>query len=244
MTHPNGGAQRKLHPHIRTDGVYASVDFLRPSLDTDVSESPDPFAKDYIDCMHGGGRPPLPGVTDRLVAVDPGRRDMITAVFDREKRKPYVVNTRGFHRKVRTSAAANVTKWALDKADVGLRDKLYALPSSRSLETWASYLRAVLPLLLPRIEALQLVCVRRARFMNYMRRDRELDRICHDLCGDKPTIVAFGAANACSRVWLRPCATTSPTSSPPSRTRCEGVPDRRIQDESTLLWMRQPTLLG
>ena len=69
---------------------------------------------------------------------------------------------------------------------------------SRSLETWASYLRAVLPLLLPRIEALQLVCVRRARFMNYMRRDRELDRICHDLCGDKPTIVAFGAANACS----------------------------------------------
>ena len=123
---------------------------------------------------------------------------MITAVFSDQAKAPLVVSTRGFHRKTRTSTAAVITKWSLDKADADLRSKLEDLPSSRCFETWASYLAAVLPLVKLRVEALQRKCVRRARFMNYMRRDREIDRICQDLCGNQPTIVAFGAANACS----------------------------------------------
>ena len=123
---------------------------------------------------------------------------MITAVFSDGIKPPYVVGTRGFHRRVRTSTAASITNWAMDIKSPGLRDALIDLPSSRSHETWNLYLAAVLPLLQKRAEALQLFCVRRARLMNYMRRDRELDRICNDLCGGQPTIVAFGAANACS----------------------------------------------
>jgi len=90
---------------------------------------------------------------------------------------------------------------------------MQALPCSRAYECWDAYLQAAIPLLKDRCEALQATCVRRARFMSYMRRDSELDRICKLLCGTTtrrrerleaaggqslPTLVAFGAANACS----------------------------------------------
>ena len=217
LTQPNGGSVRKLYPFIRCDGVSASVTFRRPAVEATGTGPRNPFPRIFLDCLPGGGRPPIPGPTDRLVAVDPGRRDMITAVFSDRDKAPLVVSTRGFHRKTRTSTAAAITKWSLDKADADLRSKLEDLPSSRCFETWASYLAAVLPLVKLRLEALQRKCVRRARFMNYMRRDREIDRICQDLCGNQafvpsapaalragrgpeaqPTIVAFGAANACS----------------------------------------------
>ena len=198
LTQPNGNSVRKLYPFIRCDGVSASVTCRRPAVDARGTGPRTPFPMIVLDCLPGGGQPPIPGPADRLVAVDPGRRDMITAVFSDQAKAPLVVSTRGFHRKTRTSTAAVITKWSLDKADADLRSKLEDLPSSRCFETWASYLAAVLPLVKLRVEALQRKCVRRARFMNYMRRDREIDRICQDLCGNQPTIVAFGAANACS----------------------------------------------
>ena len=95
--------------------------------------------------------------------------------------------------------------------------RMQALPCSRAYEHWDAYLTEALPLLGARCEALRLKCVRRARFASYMRRDSELDRICKLLCGTStrkerlarlaaageglsppPTLVAFGAANACS----------------------------------------------
>lgn len=93
---------------------------------------------------------------------------------------------------------------------------MQALPCSRAYECWDAYLLAALPILGARLEALRLTCVRRTRFASYMRRDRELDRICKLLCGTStrterraleqraaqgpgaqplPTLVAFGAAS-------------------------------------------------
>ena len=227
LTRPNGDHLRKLHPFIRTDGVSASVTFLRPSAETTGNDPSNPFPKIVVDRMPGGGQPPLPTSEDNLVAIDPGRRDMITAVFSDPVKQPYVVSTKGFHRRACTSAAANVTRWSLNVAAADLRSKLEKLPSSRSFETWPLYLAAILPLMKLRVEAHQRKCVRRTRFRNYMKRDREIDRVCQDLCGGQafvpsglrplgargpapeglrpgrgpkaqPTIVAFGAANACS----------------------------------------------
>ena len=55
---------------------------------------------------------------------------------------------------------------------------MQALPCSRAYECWDAYLLAALPILGARLEALGLTCMRRTRFASYMRRDRELDRIC------------------------------------------------------------------
>ena len=111
------------------------------------------------------------------------RSEFSDALLSDPVKQPYVVSTKGFHRRACTSAAANVTRWSLNVAAADLRSKLEKLPSSRSFETWPLYLAAILPLMKLRVEAHQRKCVRRARFRNYMKRDREIDRVCQDLCG-------------------------------------------------------------
>ena len=134
LTPPQGRSNRKLPPFVRTDGVTASVVFRRTCPESELL----PAEKLDLDCLKGGGRPPLPAASERLVAVDPGRRDLITAVFAHGERPPYVVSTKGFHRSAGTSHAGTVTKWALDVTDASLRAKLQDLPSSRSLGSWPS----------------------------------------------------------------------------------------------------------
>ena len=213
------GNAARLHAFIRTDGITASVTVVRKS---DGSSSGRPPGADPL--LDSGTQRPCPG--QRLVAVDPGRRDMITAVtaegsqrlisISEEKlQRPISVSTKQYRHNARTSAAAHVTRRAYDRQDATLRARMQALPCSRAYECWDAYLQVAIPLLKDRCEALQARCVRRARFMSYMRRDSELDRICKLLCGTAarqerqerleaaggqslPTLVAFGAANACS----------------------------------------------
>ena len=186
-----------LHTHRRRERIS---DLSSPFCGNDRNDPSNPFPKIVVDRMPGGGRPPLPTSKDTLVAIDPGRRDMITAVYSDPDKQPYVVSTKGFHRRACTAGAANVTRWSLNVVAADLQSRLEELPSSRSFETWPLYLAAILPLMKLRVEAHQRKCVRRSRFKNYMKRDRvrEIDRVCQYLCGGQPTIVAFGAANACS----------------------------------------------
>ena len=94
-----------------------------------------------------------------------------------------------------------------------MRAAMERLPCSRDFECWDAYLAAALPLVKARTDALSIMCVRRARFASYMRRDQELDRIYKNICGtstkeersaraasepdacSSPTLVAFGAAS-------------------------------------------------
>ena len=217
------GSAARLHAFIRTDGITASVNVRRPSSDELPSAlRSDDFSDPKLDF---GAVRPRQG--QRLVAVDPGRRDMITAVVseglhhgpvsvaDERLQQSISVSTKQYRHNARTAAAARVTRRAYDRQDATLRVRMQALPCSRAYECWEAYLQAAIPLLKDRCEALQATCVRRARFMSYMRRDSELDRICKLLCGTAtpqdrqarreaaagqslPTLVAFGAANACS----------------------------------------------
>ena len=215
------GNAARLHAFLRTDGITASVTVVRKSEGSSSDRRSDGVSAPLLD---SGAKRPCPG--QRLVAVDPGRRDMITAVAAEGSQRPtsvsdekfpwpISVSTKQYRHNARTSAAAHVTRRAYDRHDATLQARMQALPCSRAYEGWDAYLQAAIPLLKKRCEALQATCVRRARFMSYMRRDVELDRICRLLCGTTtrqerqarleaaggqslPTLVAFGAANACS----------------------------------------------
>lgn len=121
------------------------------------------------------------------------------------------VSTREYRCRAGASEAARITKWAFKAARPTLWEELRRLPCNKDFLRWGDYVAAALPILDERIRAMQLRCVRRARFTSYMKRDKTLDSICHRLCGaeirssdksivasDRPVLVAFGAANACS----------------------------------------------
>ena len=116
LTRPNGNSRRKLHPFIRTDGVSASLTFLRPSAETTGNDPSNPFPKIVVDRMPGGGRPPLPTSEDTLVAIDPGRRDMITAVYSDPDKQPYVVSTKGFHRRACTARCGQRDEMVVERS--------------------------------------------------------------------------------------------------------------------------------
>jgi hypothetical protein len=211
------GGTLSLHPFIRTDGITASVTMKRRAPASEAGAAQKRGGEFKTPVLDRGAAKPAPG--QRLVAVDPGRRDLFMAVSNDPAEKPFSVSTRQYRHNAKTSDAARVTRRAYDLQDASLRPAMQALPCSRAYECWDAYLLAALPILGARLEALRLTCVRRTRFASYMRRDRELDRICKLLCGTStrterraleqraaqgpgaqplPTLVAFGAANACS----------------------------------------------
>jgi hypothetical protein len=207
----------RLHPFIRTDGVTASVTCVRSAPLGEKTHKSDEsqVATPLVD---KGCQAPRDG--QRLVAIDPGRRDMITMVSSDPAEARFKVSTREYRHNARISRTAKVSAKVLDFQDASLRAAMERLPCSRDFECWDEYLAAALPLVTARTEAMRIMCVRRARFASYMRRDQELDRICKRICGTStkaerraieekrkatqktepgalamPTIVAFGAAS-------------------------------------------------
>ena len=98
-----------------------------------------------------------------------------------------------------------------DGTEVLLLKKLESLPSRR--ENWVAFCEAALPILHIIASTYARKSLRRTRFASYMKRDRALDELCKRITGGKlrgqtgrkhyttgqcDTLVAFGAANACS----------------------------------------------
>ena len=95
--------------------------------------------------------------------------------------------------------------------EVSLLQKLGSLPSRR--EHWAAFCTTALPILDIIARCYEKKSLRRHRFASYMKRDRALDELCKRIMGGRlrgqtgrkrytpgqcGTLVAFGAANACS----------------------------------------------
>ena len=123
------GSASRLHAFIRTDGITASVN-VRKHSDGSSSDRSDNASDPLLDC---GAKHPCPG--QRLVAVDPGRRDMITAVTVEGSQRPIAVadekfqrsisvSTKQYRRNARTSAAARVTRQAYDRPPQQLQTRL------------------------------------------------------------------------------------------------------------------------
>ena len=205
----------QLGASLCTNGICASV-FLRiPKPDVVKSDSvdADDFFKRRKDYDLNSKCPPQklrPG--ERMVSIDPGRRDMIVA-YEEGSKKRLVVSTAHHIRKSWRSATAACTlreqrKVLLTECDfqryVGRlddekkaralirRERGTPLDMAEYLSkcptrdcdaaSWSTYLDYVWPVIPERLEAFRNKSIRRAKFKSYSRIDKSLDEICKKIC--------------------------------------------------------------
>ena len=205
----------KLGKSLCTNGICASVFLQVPKSDVVKSESVD--AEDFFnrrkDYDLASRCPPqklLPG--ERMVSIDPGRRDMIVA-YEAGSKKHLVVSTAHHIRKSWRSATMACTlkeqrKVLLTEADfqryigrlddekkaralirrehgkpLDLAEYLSKSPTKDCDSTlWSTYLDYVWPVISERLEAFRNKSIRRAKFKSYSRIDKSLDEICKKIC--------------------------------------------------------------
>jgi hypothetical protein len=205
----------QLGKSLCTNGICASVFLQIPKPDVVKSDSVD--AADYFnrrkDYDLESKCPPQkirPG--ERMVSIDPGRRDMIVA-YEAGSEKHLVVSTAHHIRKSWRSATTACTlreqrKVLLTECDfqryVGrLDDDKKALALIRrdrgnpldmaeylskcptkdcDVASWSTYVDYVWPVISERLEAFRNKSIRRAKFKSYSRVDKSLDDICKKIC--------------------------------------------------------------
>jgi len=205
----------KLGKSLCTNGICASVflQFPKPDVVKIDSVDADDFFKRRKDYDLASRCPPqelLPG--QRMVSIDPGRRDMIVA-YEADSKKHLVVSTAHHIRKSWRSATTACTlkeqrKVLLTEADfqryIGRLDdekKARALirrergnpldlveyiskspTKDCDATSWSTYLNYVWPVIPERLEAFRNKSIRRAKFKSYSRIDKSLDEICKKIC--------------------------------------------------------------
>ena len=220
---------------IRTDGYSVSVTMSREKrVEVDQQQMGYRPGRGYVQVERTDTRcitpPSVPQPGQRLVGIDPGRRDMVcckVACFDQNgfnaeetlkqgedikmstKRHVYE-SRRGVNTKKMQRAMRNVTIQHAANPGVAparnstLDEELQCKYSGKVLfrPDFEDFLRDEAAIRDEWLEVHMRRCARRWRFDTYVKRDRSLDRLCQKICGKQrggpPTLVAFGAANACS----------------------------------------------
>ena len=146
-------------------------------------------------------QPRTPAPAQRLVGIDPGRRDMVALVSN--EGDSFTVSTKSFVHASGTTAAARHTTRLLRNTPLGdgttLLMRLEALPSRRDVNQWDEYLAALLPLLDAIVVAYRTKSLRRWKFRMFQKRDRALDALCSRITTRKDNVlVAFGDASSSS----------------------------------------------
>jgi hypothetical protein len=202
---------------FRTDGVSASLLFgpkhkhsLRRTAAECLEEQQAKKRRKTSSSTSALSRPsPLDG--KRVVCIDPGRTDMIYAVYGTGKvwEGHFAVPTSEFRKRCHTSEAQELGEKCLKRVllDDG-RDLLSAmnsLPTAKDIFEWQTFTDAYLPLLTTLILAKRSRCLRRTRFDAHIRRDKVLDQVIKQIVGGSLrrnacalTHVALGAAKVCS----------------------------------------------
>ena len=204
---------------FRTDGVSASLFFAskrcyakRFSPDQAATESVKKRRKTATGKVsEAHGAPPISMAGKRVVCIDPGRNDMVYAVYGTEMAVEgrFAVPTAEFRQRCRTDKAKHLGEKHLKSVSLNdgrtLWSAMNCLPTSRDIFQWDDFLAAYLPLLTDIIVAKRARCLRRTRFEAYIRRDRVLDQIIKQILGGslrpfakESTVVGLGDANACS----------------------------------------------
>ena len=201
------GRQKRDAFFLRTDGISASVAFRRDVASSPTERPPKRRRSNRPAPEAAAGAPvlPRPGAFDRLVGIDPGRRDMVYAVCyegDVEK-TPVKMSTREMRNRsgaasAATKAAELLTATPLDDG-TSLLDQINLLPSSRDFREWDEYVRRVIPLLDPWMAAYRKRSFLSKRLLSFARRDAALDALCARIApAGLSTLVAFGSgADAC-----------------------------------------------
>ena len=183
---------------IRTDGVTVSLTMKRNLPDGEAR--PKKRRRVTGPVTDRGPQPQIPAPAQRLVGIDPGRRDMVALVSN--EGDAFTVSTKSFVHASGSAAAARHTTGLLGRTPIGdgttLLARLLALPSRRDLGQWDAYLEAVLPLLDIIMDAYRTKTIRRWKFHMFQKRDRALDALCSRITAKKGNVlVAFGDASSC-----------------------------------------------
>lgn len=189
--------------YIRTDGISASV-----TLEQNVAEGPPKKRSKKAkgdDLSPQGPRPVLPLQGQKLIAIDPGRREMIYGVTETDTcNRGLSISTKCFRHNAGLTATSDLTtrlqKASLCSDGVTVYDKLTTLPSRRDIYLWEAYLGALIPHLGSVLQVRRCRCIRRRALRCYMLRDQALDMVCRAITSGSngTTLVAFGGANSCS----------------------------------------------
>ena len=200
------GGRLEFANYMRVDGVCASLVFdkfdqteTNPNGCTGkrVKPSSKKVAKE-----DSSVRPIMPSAGQRLVAIDPGRRDLIAAVTPEGEK--FKMSLKSFRHNAGTKRVASYSQRLLERHlcsdGIPLLRKLEGLPCRRNLDDWPAYTSAITPLLVDIAAAYKARGLRRWRFRAYQLRDRTLDQLCSKIIGKSPqtVLVAFGNANSCS----------------------------------------------
>jgi hypothetical protein len=200
------GGRLEFVNYMRVDGVCASLVFDKfdqtDAIPGVCSGKRAKTSSKKTAAEDSSVRPILPSEGQRLVAIDPGRRDLIAAVTPEGEQ--FKVSLKSFQHNAGTKRFASYTLRLLEgrmcSDGVSLLRKLEGLPCRRNLDEWAAYTSAITPLLVDIVAAYKSRGLRRWRFRAYQLRDRTLDQICSKIVGKSPqtVLVAFGSANSCS----------------------------------------------
>ena len=189
----------KLHPFIRTDGISCSVSLIVPGRPEGKEELKAlKRMENCCDLDPGNPKPLIREAGQRLVAIDPGRRDMVYCFIKAEHpdhpNRFFRVSTRQHVREAKRRRIAGVTvnlqKRTILSADVyrdqdrhaDLHSALCHLPSNKAFETYEAYETMMLPILDEAIMAMSARRLRREKFLSYQSKDKALDLICSKIC--------------------------------------------------------------
>ena len=210
----NGRKDVKLYPFIRTDGISCSVPLLIPGRPEGKAELKAlKTMEKSCDLAPGNPEPLVRAAGQRLVAIDPGRRDMVYCFVktDEANKTPttcsssvskffrssqfFGVSTRQHIKDAKRRRIAGVTialqKKTILSAEVyrdldrhaDLHSALCQLPSNKAFETYDSYEASMLPILEEAIAAMGARRLRREAFLSFQSKDKALDVICSKICG-------------------------------------------------------------
>ena len=194
--------------YFSTDGISASLLFKKPaSVSTNAVTKRYKKHKGFVvvegQDMRSRSPPELPRDDQRLVALDPGRRDVVFGSVFRSDETVHMSTGRLCHESGRRWSKRQSDKVfaAVKHAGSALASAKASLPSSKTASwlTWEIFVMEYAPLLQPTLDVWKRKCFRKTAFWCYGRRDRCLDALCKDItAGVRGTLVAFGGASSCS----------------------------------------------
>ena len=204
----------KLYPFIRTDGISCSVPLVIPGRPEGRAElKVSKTMEKSCDLATGNPEPLVRAAGQRLVAIDPGRRDMVYCFVktDDANETPsscsssvskffrssqfFGVSTRQHVKEAKRRRIADVTialqKRTLLSAETyreldrhaDLHSALCQLPSNKAFETYDTYEAMMLPILEEAIAAMSARRLRREALLSFQSKDKALDLICSKICG-------------------------------------------------------------
>ena len=195
--------------HIDSDGIGCSLHFVKeevPDLDN-IQESTKVIGKGEGRDLRARFPPVHPVHGQRVVGIDPGRRDMVVAV-EPESGGTFKISTRRHaHEACRVTKANCKNDLLTAIADPflpgkTLKEAMEASPPAKGISgsVWRTYLDYIIPRVDIRCKALHPYSLRRKRFQNYRKRDESLNAICKSIVSlanvnaalPLPALVAFG----------------------------------------------------